>query len=151
MGASVIDFQMHKIFSENLLFAECISSKYKKWRFSALPQHCGKRQKQWKLFWGKAENYFIINLLKFLRLFLPAVVGGPSFAWKQMFPGIYARAQESEWIWILFNQNHWASAMLTIMVCTKYILKHRFHQRVRRLNFIREYRHLFELTKPLNK
>ena len=54
----VIDFQTHQTFSTNLFVAECTGLKYKNGHFSALPQHYGKKQKLWKLFWGKDENYF---------------------------------------------------------------------------------------------
>ena len=50
-------------------------------------------------FWGKrgkTENYFIIKLLKILRLFPIAVVGRPLSACRVMFSGIYARAQANE-------------------------------------------------------
>ena len=33
----------------------------------------------------------------------------------------------------------------------KYSLNHKFYQRLRQFKFIREYRDIFELTKPLNK
>ena len=48
--------------------------------------------------WGKAENYFIINLLRILHLFLLAVVGRLLFACRLLFSGIYAQSQVSEWI-----------------------------------------------------
>ena len=98
MGASGIDFQTHKTFSANLCFAECTSLKCKNGGFSALPQNCGKSRKLWKSFGGKAERYFIINLLRILRLFLIAVVGRPLSARWLMFFGIYARTQVSEWM-----------------------------------------------------
>ena len=47
---------------------------------------------------GKAENYFIINLLRFLHLFLIVVVGRPLSACRVMFSGIYAQAHVSEWM-----------------------------------------------------
>ena len=47
---------------------------------------------------GKAENYFIINVLRISRLFQLAVVGGPSFACRLMVSGVCARDQVSEWI-----------------------------------------------------
>ena len=100
---------------------------------------------------GKAENYFVINLLRILRLFLLAVVGVPSFACRLMFSGTYARAQVSKSIYLLFYRNHCASVMLTRMVCAKYSLKYKLYQNLRQLKFIREYRDIFELTKPLNK
>ena len=47
---------------------------------------------------GNAENYFIINWLWILRLFLVAVVVRPLSACTLMLSAIYTRAQESEWI-----------------------------------------------------
>ena len=47
---------------------------------------------------GNAENYFIINLLRILRLFLIAVVGRHLSACRLMFSGIDALAQVSEWM-----------------------------------------------------
>ena len=98
MGASDIDFQTHKTFSANLFFAERTSLKYKK---IDIFRHClniaGKAE-NWKLFWDKTENYFIIKSLRNLRLFLLAVVEGPSFACRLMCSGIYAQAEVSEWI-----------------------------------------------------
>ena len=95
MGASGIDFQSHKTIMA-IYFLLSTSLKYKKWIFSALPEHYVESRKLWKLFWGKVENYFIISLLRILRLFLLVVVGEPSFACRLMFPGIYARVQVSE-------------------------------------------------------
>ena len=37
------------------------------------------------------------------------------------------------------------------MACAKYSLNHKFYHRLRQLKFIREYRDIFELAKPLNK
>ena len=56
-----------------------------------------------EIFGGKVENYFIINLLRILCVFLIAVVGRPLVgrplsACRLIFSGIYARAQVSEWM-----------------------------------------------------
>ena len=102
MGSSSIDFQTCKTFLANLLFAEFTSLKYKNGDFTALPQHCRESRKLWKLFLGRAENYFIINYLRILYLFLLAVIGAPSFACRLIFSGICARAQVDKWMDIIF-------------------------------------------------
>ena len=108
MGASDIHFQTHKTFFASLFFAECTSLKYQKnGDFSALHQHCG-NPKTVEFFWGKAEIYSIMNLLRILRLFLLAVVGGSSFACGLMFSGIYAELGSVNLCDLLFYRDHCA-------------------------------------------
>ena len=87
-----------KHFRQIYFFAECTSLRYKNDDFSVLLQNCGKSRKLRKCSGGKAENRFIINLLRILPLFLFAVAGRPLSACRLTFSGIYARAQVSEWM-----------------------------------------------------
>ena len=90
MEASAIDFQTHKIFLLNFLFLV----HEPKIQQMQIFQHCiniAGRSKHAEIVLGKAESYFIVNLLRILRLFLLSVVRGASFACRPMFSSIYAR------------------------------------------------------------
>ena len=66
--------------------------------FFGIASELRKSRRLWYCVWGKAESYFIINLLGILRLF-PIAVGGRSLsACRLTFSDIYARAQASEWM-----------------------------------------------------
>ena len=65
----------------------------------ALPQNCKTLRKP-GFFWGRGrqtENYFEINLLRILRLFLIAMAGRPLTECRLIFSSVYARAEVSEW------------------------------------------------------
>ena len=96
VGAPDSEFEAHKPFAGYIIFAGCTSHRYKKWRFRHWPEKCGKSRKLFFFVGSKAENYFINNLLRILRLFLIAVVGRHLSACRFMFSGIYSLAQVSE-------------------------------------------------------
>ena len=78
-------------------------------------------------------------------------MGGPSFACRLMFYGIDARAQVNEWISssILLEPSH-ERTFDKNGLRNVYSLSQKICQRLRQLKFIREYRDIFDLTKPLN-
>ena len=99
MGVSGIDFQAHKLFPANTLFAKCTSFRYKNGAFPELSQNCGRSQRLWKLFRATPKIALYKQFGKDFAFVSDYCRGGETFICMQlMFSGIYALAQLSEWI-----------------------------------------------------
>ena len=144
MRASGIDFQTHKTFSTNLFFAEYARLRCKK-------EIAGKAENCCFFFEGQSRK-LLYNQFTQDDEFVSYWCGWKTFIRMQA-NVFWAVMHEPRWVngcHLIFYRNCCASAMLIRMICTKYSLNHKIYRCLRQLKFILEYRHIFELTKPLS-